>query len=323
MTVMANERPGGRRGNRETVRNDPYGVIPRDPLERDELAKRYGYALNVIYSVPELRDLFEEAFSDRTGQWTTDRFQAELQDTDWYRENDYYARVAFAQEQVGGADWEERQNAAREQVRRRAGQVGARLTAPELDALTRRFIYEGWGESGRDVFLDNALAQEISYLPDERGATGFRGAAGNLADQLRLEAAANGLRFSDTWYQDAARSVTTGDMTADDWVRDIREQAAGRFQPFADKIRAGQSAYSLASPYINRMADILEINPEAITLDDPYISRAIMGVDGQAMPLWDFEQQLRKDPRWLNTNRAQNDVTGIASAVMQMFGLRG
>jgi hypothetical protein len=48
-----------------------------------------------------------------------------------------------------------------------------------------------------------------------------------------------------------------------------------------------------------------------------------MGVDGQAMPLWDFEQQLRKDPRWLNTNRAQNDITGVASAVMQMFGLRG
>ena len=32
-------------------------VIPRDQLSREELAREYGFALNVIYSVPELRDL--------------------------------------------------------------------------------------------------------------------------------------------------------------------------------------------------------------------------------------------------------------------------
>lgn len=313
--------PAVTRKKRQKQQMDVYGQIPADPLERDELATRYGYALNVIYSVPELRDLFEEAFSDRTGQWTTDRFQAELQDTDWFKSNDQYARIAWAQEQVGGADWLDRTRVAKETVRRRAAQLGARLTGPELDALARRTIYEGWDQAGRQGFLDAALADEITFLPDDRGSV--FGAAGNLADQLRLEAQANGIRYSDTWYQDAVRSVTRGDSTEDDWIRTVRDQAAGRWQPFANQIKAGQSAYSLASPYIQLMADELELNPNDISLDDSYVQRAMMGSNGEALPLWEFQRQLRNDPRWLNTNRAQNEVTSVADAVMQMFGLRG
>lgn len=321
MSVMQEARPPRNRRQRQPV--DPNGVIPADPLNRQELARDYGYALQLIYSVPELRDIFERAFSAKKGQWTPQRFQAAIQDSDWYRTNDVYFRNAWAQETVGGKDWETRVATAKEAVKRRAAQIGVSLTGPELDAMARRYLYEGWDESSRADLMDTALSQEISYLPDERGRSGFTGQAGNLVDQLRELAMANGVRYSDDWYQSEARSVAAGLKTADDSARDIQELAASRWQPWADRIRAGQTAYELASPYINRMADILELNPASITLDDPYISRAAMGANGQAMPLWDFEQQLRKDPRWLNTSRAQNDITGIASSIMKMFGLRG
>lgn len=323
MSVMEQPPARDKRKGKGNTKVNPNGVVPPDQLSRDELAREYGYALQLIYSVPELKDLFERAFSATKGQWDTKKFQAAIQNTDWYKTNDVYARTAWAKESVGGADWESTVNTSKEIVKRRASQLGARLTASELDAITRRYIYEGWGESSRSTFLDNALAQEISYLPDERGVAGFTGQAGTLVDRLKELAMANGVRYADPWYESEARSVASGLKSEDDSFREIQELAASRWQPWADRIRAGQTAYELASPYINRMADILEINPMSITLDDPYISKAAMGVDGQAMPLWDFEQQLRKDPRWLNTNRAQNDITGVASAVMQMFGLRG
>lgn len=332
MTNVATKTTNRRRGTsgkgkgkgstkRPTVQANGY--VPADPLERAELAKRYGYALNVIYSNPELKNLFESAFNDKNGQWTAERFQAELQSTNWYKTNDYYARTAWTQEQVGGADWVDTMRTAKEEVRRRAGQLGARLTGPELDALARRFVYEGWGQAGRSALMDDALSGEISYLPDERGAGGFRGEAGSFVDELRLEAQANGINYGDTWYQDAARSVARGDTTKEDWIRDLRKQAAGKWGPWGKQIENGQSAYSLASPYINSMAETLELNPNQITLDDPYIQQAMMGTDGQAMPLWDFQRKLRNDPRWMNTNFAQNQVTSVADAIMQMFGARG
>lgn len=309
------------RGRGRTPKVNPYGSVPADPLEREQLAREYGYALNVIYSVPEIRRLFEQAFSDRTGQWTVEKFQAALQNTEWFRGNSQYARVAWTQEQVGGKDWEDRVGLAKEIVQRRATQLGARLTSAEVDAMARRYLYEGWGEAGRAALMDTALSGEISYLPDERGAAGFRGQAGSFVDELRMLAQANGLQYSDSWYESQARSVAAGLTTEEDAAREIREQAASRWGAWGDKIRGGMTAYDLASPYINLMSETLEISPDSINLNDPYIQRAMMG--NEAMPLWEFQRQLRNDPRWMNTNYAQNEITGVADAVMEMFGLRG
>jgi hypothetical protein len=295
-------------------------VIPRDQLSREELAREYGFALNVIYSVPELRDLFEEAF--RAGGLTPDAFAARVQSTNWYRTNDVYARNAWAQEMVGGADWQTALQNAKNQVKKRATQVGADLTGPELDALSRRFLYEGWGEAARQGMLDEALSQDISFLPDERGGQ-FRGMAGTLVDRLREIANANGIRFSDSWYESEAKSVVGGLSTEDDALRKVREQAASRWGQWGEQIRSGRNMYELASPYLNMMEDTLELPSGSVRLDDPFISRALTGQDGTPLPLWEFQMQLRKDPRWMNTNFAQNEITGVADAVMKMFGLRG
>lgn len=307
---------------------DGNGVPDKDKLTREEMAAEYGYALNVIYANNELKTLFERALSDKKGTWTPQKFSTAIQNSEWYKTNDVYAREAWTREQVGGADWQTRISSAREAIQQRAAQLGADLSGPEIDALARRFEYEGWGTSGRGGLLDKALSEEISYMPDERGGSGvFRGAAGNFVDNLRAIAQANGVSYSDSWYQSAARSVASGLKTEDDFIRDVRTLAAGKWGAWGDKIKAGEDAYSLASPYINTMADELEISPNSITLNDPYVSQAMMGTDAQGNPapmsLWDFQRKLRNDPRWMNTNKAQNQVTSVSDAVMRMFGLRG
>lgn len=320
----ANRRRAAKLGYRD-VNGD--GIPDADTLDREQVAKEYGYALNVIYSNPELRALFEQAVSDKSGQWQPEKFKAALQNTDWWRNNDQYARTAWAQEMTGGADWENYQKVARTAVQQRATELGADLTGAELDSLTRQFLYGGWGEAGRSVFLDQALSGEIAFMPDSRGVMTLRGQAGKFTDRLKQVAIANGLQYSDQWYLDQAQSVAHGLQTEEDVMRDIRNLAAGKWGAWGDKIKAGQNAYDLASPYIQTMADVLEVSPLSIGLNDPYIQRAMTGVDAQGNPapmsLWDFQRQLRNDPRWMNTNQAQNQVTGVVDAVMQMFGLRG
>lgn len=292
-----------------------------DTLSRDEIAKNYGYALKVIYANPEIQALFEQAVNEG---WTKDLFQAKLQGTNWWQTNNEYARTAWAAEQMGGADWEAQKENARLQVQQAARTMGRTLTPTELDTYARRFLYEGWGQSSRGALLAKALSEGL-----QAAAPGqfMEGGAGDLQETLMAEARKNGLRFNESFYQSAAKSVASGLRTAEDFRRDIREQAAGKWPIFAEQIRGGMDAQDLASGYIETMAQEFEIDPDSIDLNDPYIMQALGGYDdkGQpkAMSLWDFQRKLRKDPRWMNTSKAQNEVTSVAGRVMQMFGLMG
>lgn len=302
-----------------------FDFIPdKDKLTRKQLAAQYQSAVGIVYSVPELQGLFQQGINEG---WTPDQMSAAVQNSDWYRNNNEYARTAWAREAMGGADWSASMENARQQVMAAARAAGADVSPQEADALARRYIYEGWDQDGRQGFLMDALSKEITYLPDERGNARMTGAAGNLSDSLRATAYANGVNYTDNWYLSAAQSVAAGLTTEDDWLRDIRENAASMWPVYGDKIRAGVNVYDLASPYINTMAQEFEINPQQVTLEDPYIREALTGIDEQGNPtpmgLWDFQKKLRNDPRWMNTAKAQNEVTGVAGRVMQMFGLMG
>lgn len=324
-TVSQKQRRQAARAAREGNYVDKnFDFIPdKDQLSREELAALYQQAVGIIYTVPELQGLFEQALNE---EWAPARLQAAVQNSAWYRENDEYARVAFAQEQIGGADWQTTLENARLNVRNVATRMGAEITDEELNALARRYVYEGWGTSGRESLLMQALSGEITFLADERGAY-MRGAAGNLASDLRSLANANGMSFSNNWYESAARSVASGLSTQEDWEADIRRQAASLFPVYSDKINQGLNVYDLASPYINTMAQEFEIDPNQITLNDPYIREALSGMnaDGDFVPtnLWEFQKKLRKDPRWENTSKAQNEITSVTGRIMQMFGLMG
>ena len=296
------------------------GTLKPDKLSAEQLAADYGYALQVINAEPEIKAIFDQAVKE---QWTPARFTAGLRNTNWYRNNSEYAREAFIKRSMGGADWEETKNNARLAVEQAATASGAQLSPEELQALSLRFINEGWDRPGREMLLQRALSGSITA-----GATGtLRGMSGNIADDLKQEAFQNGIKYDDKFFLSAARSVNSGLSTLEDWQRDIREQAASLYPVFADKIRAGVSTRQLASPYIQLMSETFEIDANQIELNDPYIRSALGGFDDKGNPvatnLWDFQKKLRNDPRWMNTLQANNEVASMTDRVMQMFGLRG
>lgn len=291
-----------------------------DRLSKEELAADYGYATDVIYSNPEIAALFEQAVKE---QWLPNRFKAGLQNTKWYRENSEYARETFVKKAMGGADWEESLKTARQQVQSFAVQMGSQLTPEQLNTLSYRFLNEGWGKPGRENLMATALSENIGM--SDTGS--MRGASGNMADELRSLAENNGITFSNDFYLSAAKSVNSNLTTIDDWARDIREQAASLFPVYSDKIRAGVNVRDLASPYTTLMAQTLELDPNNISLNDPYIREALGGFsdtgDPKATNLWDFQKKIRNDPRWMNTLQANNEITNSFEGVLKMFGIRG
>ena len=81
----------------------------------------------------------------------------------------------------------------------------------------------------------------------------------------------------------------------------------------------------VAAPYVQSMADILELNPSGIDLYDRTIRRALSHKNekGEAVPLSisDFEDQLRQDKRWQYTDGAKNQMTEYAIELGKMFGV--
>lgn len=298
----------------------PKDALAPDTLSAEELAANYKMAYQVFQADPELWALLQRATAE---QWTEAQFNSQLMGTEWWNNNNEYARDAFARRAIGGADWDVTVQEARNLVQQRASAVGVTLDEQQLAAIADKTIVSGWDRAGRQSFLDQELAGLISA--DQQGL--LKGAAGTLQDKLQRIAAANGLQFSQGYFESAARSVAEGLTTEEDWIRQTRDQAASLWPIYSEKIRAGMDAYDLASGYIYTMADELEIDPYSISLNDSYIRSALTGVDDQGNPrpksLWEFQQELRNDPRWMNTNKAQNQVSSITSRVMEMFGLVG
>jgi hypothetical protein len=291
-----------------------------DKLSREQLAEEYKSAVGIIYNVPELTPLFEQAVNEN---WTADKFKAAVQSSNWYRNNSEPARLAFARKAIGGADWADLQAIARQTVQQTATNLGVVLTPEQLDGYTQRYVYEGWDAADRKPLMTKALSEDIKFT--DKGS--LKGLAGNLQDTLKKIAVDNGLRLSDSYYKSAAVSVASGLQTKEDWERDVRDQAASLWPSYSEKIKAGVDVASLASGYVNTMAQTLEINPQDINLNDPYIREALGNFDDKGNPaplgLWDFEKKLRADPRWMNTKQATDETSSVANTVLKMFGFRG
>lgn len=314
--VTRKERRQYRRQQNQSNQNEP----DRDPLSAEELAQQYGFAYRILKSVPELWKLFKQAAAEG---WEPAKIAAEIQASDWFSENSEYAREAALAEAAGGADWESSRQTATSMVQAAATQYGASLTPAELDALTTRYLYEGWGrrEDGSRL-LAQALSSDIVSRDDT-----LWGQSGNLQDSLMQIAEANGLSLSRKYFEGAAQSVASGLTTADDWMRDVREQAASMWPVWSQKIMSGMDASDLASGYLNVMSQEFEVPREQLRLTDPYIRQALTGVDEQGNPkpmgLWDFQMNLRRDPRWMETKGATDTISNIALDVLKTFGFVG
>jgi hypothetical protein len=158
----------------------------------------------------------------------------------------------------------------------------------------------------------------------------FKGETDSLATRSREEllstAKSYGVNMGDAWYQRAGNQIMKG-QDPEKYIDDIRKTAASRYVAFADRILAGDTLQEIASPYINAYASVLELNPFDIDVMDTTIQQALLNTDdaGQNKPinLFQFEQNLKKDPRWQQTRNAQQTYSGLATKILQDFGLMG
>jgi len=153
------------------------------------------------------------------------------------------------------------------------------------------------------------------------------GPAGKYFVAIKNLAADNGLNLSDATAQKYATDIASGVIDDNTAYNTIRESAANAFPALGEKIKQGINLKTLADPYIQSMSNILEIPDTGIDLFDPKIRSAMAFTtpDGKVgtKSIYDFEKELRQDPRWQYTNNARQQAASVATTVLKDFGFMG
>jgi len=287
--------------------------LKRDEISNELLGRDYKFAARLLDSNPEISDLFREAVKNG---WTPDRFDAAIKNSGWYGDvGGEYARKAWFSKTLGGPDWDDQMQEARDAVQRQATALGAPLSESELESWAERYLFEGWFESGRQGLMADALASKVSSTV---------GAQISVRDELSKLARDNGVKVSDQWFDEVSQSITRGEATQADYEMYLREQAAGKFPLYSDRIKSGVTVRSLVSPYTKRMSELFGISEAEISFDDPYISTVLGSVDENGNPkpvnFTDFETSLRRDPRWLQSEDGSTAFMDLAEKMAKDWG---
>lgn len=187
------------------------------------------------------------------------------------------------------------------------------------------------------AWLEDEIKTKLLTTAEQQVQVGIpEGPLGKSFIQIKNFASRNGIMLSDDAASDYATKITTGKLDEDTVFNIIRESAASAFPKYADKIKAGVDLKTLADPYIQSMSSILEIPYSSIDVFDPTIRNAIggdyskvtatsgMGGVGRGeYTLYDFEKDLRKDPRWQYTKNGKRTIADSTLRVLQDFGVQG
>lgn len=147
------------------------------------------------------------------------------------------------------------------------------------------------------------------------------GAALDNRQAILETARSNGITVSDAQMKEYLEQIKLGKKLSaiQQGIRDI--VSVGYPDNIKRLFAEGNDLAAIYSPYRKAMATELDLNENTISLDDPSLRSAI-GPDKE-MTIYDFQKNLRKDPRWEYTENARNEAASLVSKVLKDFGFMG
>ncbi len=319
-----------------------------DTLDRQDLAADLGdsYGVGLILAVPELlviayqsQGWLDAHIDPETGkvvkgkqtageEWDATKIGLEIQNSKWYASFDGSRREAENARLSDSATWARNVQDIAATLVTKATAMGAVL--PQADAgklaeqiLKDNYLYITRSPDGAipESILNAHLVPLIKARPD--GTLG--GQAGMNATSIRQLATAYGVRMTDKWYLDTVQNLQAGRLTEADVRNQLVANSRSTWSAMGDKINEVTTVKDLASSYIQTMASVLEMDPDQVDLETPEIRQALTFIDpGTGKPrqktVWEFEQELRNDPRWDRTRQGQKELSDAGVQMLKDFG---
>ena len=330
MTTQPFERPfadepdaNPKKKGKQVIRNGKEVTISEaKQMSAEEIAAKFGQAYIIMEQDPELKQWFLDfarRYREQDGNISKEIFKLELNQRPWWQNNSAVYIEDLKKELENPLDYKQSLASDVANLKAQAAQVGAVIDDVTAELLAKNARRLSWNSQQ----TLNKLADYITVTQ-----TGdLAGLAGTAQTDISDWARRNGIGLSQTDVVRYAREIATGVTSLDDVKDNLRRTyMMGAYPGWSDRIAAGQDIYDIASPYRFKMANLLEVDPDAIDLNDPLLQRGLQGVgaDGKpsVVPLYEFERQVREDPRWQYTDNAYATDTDVGTQLLQMFGFR-
>ena len=264
---------------------------------------------NLLKTIPELKKLVDEAVA---GNWSTSKFQDQVENSPWYRSNSDTARAILIQKANDPAAYRQRAEGAFTSLVNLADQLGFSVPSPVLQAITTNALLTG--NDSNQTWLTQQLAHNVNYS-HVTSTAGFKGQMAQTIQQLQQAQSDYGYQWKPATLASYAWNVVRGGTTIDTYKQQLMSWAESAFPALAKQIAGGQTVKDLASPYIQSMSNLLEIDPNTLDVYTPAIRKALQGYTDpatkqrEAVPLYQFEDQVRQDPRWQFTQNAKDTMS--------------
>lgn len=290
-----------------------------DKINKKEMAAQYGFALAFMNSNPELKKLFTKAVKQT---WTPDKFVANLRGTKWFKKHSASVRNAILQKTADPATYKANVDQMYSTVRDAWGKTfgAAGLNEKHLRQLASQAHMMGWSEAQ----LMDHMSAGIDYQKF-LASSSLGGQAAQTRAQLDSLISNYGVDLGNTWKAGRLERILEGDQTIEGVQDQIKQMAKQEYKAFAEQIDSGATVNEIADPYRQKMADLLEMNPNDIGVKDSYIQKALRQTSNQghaaAMDYADFTDMVRQDNRWQYTDNAKKQVAGVTEGLLRNFGL--
>lgn len=282
-----------------------------------EALKQYGYVGSLAESVPALKKIFLDAAARNAN---VQEFTRAVQDSAWWKESEDRVKQNQILKATKPGEFARQQSDAITKVKQIAMKLGVNPGAHtnQYAASIMRF---GWD----DATLEQHLASLINAkAPQVRNGSSLGGDLGSIQQQVRQTYANYGIAYTPTGVINRTRQILMGQIDMTHVQAEAINQAKSKYAAFAPEIDQGRTVQDIASPYISAMAQTLELPDGSFNLNDPHIQRALTARDAKgqptAVPLWQFSDQLRQDPRYDKTNQAVNNAYSMLSEVGKGWG---
>lgn len=322
-----NDTPGGGKPKNDPVKPKPKGGGGGggggnggiDGIDEQQMAADYGFALAFMNSDPELKALFKKAVKNT---WDPNMFIARLRATKWFRKRSASVRNAIMMETSDPATYKVKVNQMYYRISDVWGKAYGQGTIPhkQLKAWAETAFRMGWSEEQLLNQMGNAVGFQKLLRSKKLG-----GQAAQLLMQTEELARQYGVSVGMGWKANNIKRILTGNDTEAGIQMRIREMAKNKYKAFADRIEAGQTVAEIADPYVQQMAELLEMNPNRVHLQGSLVQKALTyrNKDGVpvAMDMHDFADHVRRDSRWQYTDNAKREVSKVAGNLLRSFGL--
>lgn len=279
-----------------------------------EIAERYPQ-FAWAFEHPTLGPLLQRAATD---QMTAVELQGELHKTDWWQTSWADVRTLEVLKGTDPAEYNKRWWQTAGEVSDVLAELGIKSDKHNLVQM----VTDEWLKYGKDDWqlfniVGGLIGKDHSLVTSE-------GTLAAKTAQYRELAASQLMEFDDTMLTKWAISEWRGTDDPDAIRNRITQKAIANYGHLEEELKRGLTVREIASPLLNQVANILEVNPETLDLNGKW--RALVDFrdpdTGKKRTLtnWEAELMARGQEDFQYTKGARNEASELAVRLLEDMG---